>query len=253
MAKAERGFVPLHQVESDKLQVQAALPYVDPNEIGINVRRLERLMGLAGIATLKIAASEGEVTSSTPVIAGHDGHGHAFAGRIATKAKAVTHTVELLKPDDRCELHAFNWAHAQVTLNTSEVSDRISHDDTLRSPQAWSTYLDRAIRNGLSEAGFNHLGFGWKKEALIYDASTLVATTAPYAAFGLKGLLAGAAVMETFVNIIWPYVHSGTPNKCKNPHEKLRPTLLTGPDIPRAMALQAMTRIPGIVKSITTN
>ncbi len=253
MSKNERGFVPLHQVESDRLQVQATLPYVDPNEIGINVGKIERLMGLAGLATLKITAGEGDVSSSTPVVAGHTPNGEAFAGRIATKTKAKIHTLELYKPDETCVIHGFNWGDAVINLNISEISDRIMHDGNIRSPELWSRYLNKATRNGLAEAGSGHLTMGWKKDALQYDGIVLITSVGPYAAWGIPGLLAGGLIMEAFVNILWPYVHTGTPQDCKSSHERLRPSLFVGPHFERAAALQVATRFATLVKPVNSD
>ncbi len=57
--------------------------------------------------------------------------------------------------------YSYSWGDGKITVNTSEISDRIingrTEDGSLRSSRAWSCQLDKAVRAGIRQSASDQL------------------------------------------------------------------------------------------------
>src|SRR6266567_8242160 len=90
MAERQPKFVPLPDVESETVRILDNLPeFVDREQIGVNVRGIERLCRVGGIRSLTLVGKwDGDTTTYTPTIVGVNKNGEGVAGKTGAARKA---------------------------------------------------------------------------------------------------------------------------------------------------------------------
>ena len=114
---AERGFTPIREVNSENVRFDVELPeFLNEDEIGVNVRNIETLLRIGGIEHLRVVSLPSEET----------------AGKTRTRSVSTHHSN--LRYDhaheDAEEPHEYHFANIGITLNMSEISQRIEKDNT---------------------------------------------------------------------------------------------------------------------------
>ena|SRR3990167_4034847 len=161
---AERGFVPINKVESDRLRLDLNLPpFINEGTVGVNLRRVESLCQFSGITFVHVLGTVDDETtsSSVPMIVGVNKHGEAIAGRARSKTNVSEHKVF---GTNRTQKLDYSTRSIEIRLNISEISNVISQDrkavDGVHSNQAWATHIDRALRDGIRKEGTQNLAHG---------------------------------------------------------------------------------------------
>lgn len=169
------------------IDVQADLPHVDMDKIGIHTTRVSRLARLGGIKTVSLRAEEGDVSKYTPNIVGSN-YGIAFAAK-AGSAEIVSTSSSKIESDGPTP--SSSWADMTITVNTSEISERLKQNNQpVRSAEAWSDAINTAMQRDLLKRGTEQLMggvrgpayqlFTWGGTALDAVAWSAIIETSPY-------------------------------------------------------------------------
>ncbi len=162
MTEIKGDLVPITEVCSPIVQVSIPFPdWVDSDRIGFNLKRVHRLCRIGGIRQLSIIGESGEETSSSiPMIVGMNEQGGAYAGKAKIK-EVATHMDTFNSNTPEATPHAVIWANGSINLNLDEITQRIRGgerwNNNARSVDAWTHYLDKTVREGISSIGWNHL------------------------------------------------------------------------------------------------
>lgn len=114
-------------------------------QIGINLKALQRRCVVAGIPVLKIVGEAGKVSRDIPTIVKRNDDGTAVAGKTATREKVSTHATDI-----EGDVHT-------IRLNLSEMSRKIQEKSPIRSAEAWANEWNSAIELALLEHQINKL------------------------------------------------------------------------------------------------
>jgi hypothetical protein len=220
---AQSDFIPLPEAKSDQINISLPLPnFVDPYNIGINLKAINRLARHSGLRTLSIVGSTDEETSQvTPMLAGFNQHGEAYAAKASTKTTVPEYNTDFRYDAYQSLLPKFaRWADANVDINMAEVSQKIQNNPNynVRDPQAWAHELNRIMQESVFTIGNKHLMQGNPmREDAVYWAMTAIIGTQIYAAsMTPEGLAAGlifGPVFGTFGQHIFDrfrYIHTKT-------------------------------------------
>ncbi len=244
--------VPISKIAPDVLSVNLPLPsYVDQNRIGVNVDRIEALCRLAGIRWLSVYSVDGgEASSFTPLIAGHDGSGSAYAAKTGTATQIRPFETRQVSVEDKSgDLpRELTRTDGDIMINVDEVVNRIQTEKWehgIRSTVAWTRYIDEVVRKGIIEIGTKHLTSGLNNidYGFMVGAISNIATVEGLIAlnFGTEGaLLAGIPVFllssafQSFLKL--------TGAKALGKQDEFRPSLIPGPQYDRAAILKFKAR-----------
>ena len=82
MVENERGLVPINQVQTEKVRIHLPFPsWIEADLIGVDYKRLRRMMNIGGISHLHIVAdTNGQVTRAVPIIVGYGPDGNLLGG-----------------------------------------------------------------------------------------------------------------------------------------------------------------------------
>jgi hypothetical protein len=143
-------FSDLEEAELGAVRWLVDLPDYAPTEkIGLNITALGKLAHIGGFRHLDVRSFSGgkDSVSLSPNGLNEDGSGTASAKASVTKAKKIT-----TKTFDDEGLVCQTYSTGYIGLNTSTMTEQLSHKGKLRDPEAWSTQLDGHLRSGLRRA-----------------------------------------------------------------------------------------------------
>lgn len=260
MSEIKKGYVPLDQVQSSRARFVVTLPeFVDKNQIGVNLKGLDRMCKLGGISHIKVVTTEGDTSQFVPTIVGVSKNGEAIAGKTGVKTSVPTFTVESEKSRQGLDgslfglPHAASWINTTVNINTNEVADRIKDDPKwdhgVNSSNAWAYHLNEAVKKGVTETGFNHLAMGLSK--------TNWGSTAFQ--YGLMGFFESQIANPTLESGLFRlFFVGGFHNmmsyiRSRGYGEEFRLSAFYGPQLDRALLLKLLSTQTTIVKGFPPN
>lgn len=253
-------FTPLSELEgydSGLISCRVTLPeYVPTGEIGLNVPRIERLAQIAGLDHLRIETKAGDTTAYQASVVGSDSQGNAYAGMSAVESKADIENASVHNPDGIHNLYySYFWGDGKITVNTSEISDRIIkgriEGGSLRSSRAWSCQLDKAVRAGIRQSASDQLignvpvenGFSLGAITVVGVVYAMVFDHASMSGYvGELGLMYGA---NQGVNALLARTEFGLPLS------ERRLSLIPGYQVDRLAVVHGLTRAFKVVKKIS--
>ncbi|MGH7203987.1 MAG: hypothetical protein ACREHC_06085 [Candidatus Levyibacteriota bacterium] len=217
------------------------------------------MMRLGGVKDLRILGTGGETSDFTPSVVGWGSDGSAMAGK-SGEAKIVPtfSTSRELSRGNGKETPYFlagRWVDANLSVNLDEIQNRIREKDLPdRSPEAWGTELDQAIRNGVANIGVQHLLFDSNSiDAIHFTGATTtgeVMGAGPVTHIGGLSLAESATVgLLTFHGLI-NIVNRASYHVTDYDSEGFRWSAFTGPQIDRACLLKGMAQSVKVVKSL---
>jgi hypothetical protein len=163
----EGKYIPLPNVEADRLHVNLPLPgYIDAERIGINVPHMQRLCRLGGISHLAIHASSlFQRGTDAVMITGFTQKGEAYAAKGKSAHKNIfdaksEHTDRTIEG----QYYRFKndrWIATELTIDTEQIANNIVTNkkikEGVRSEKAWSREINAAIKQGIVNEGTKHL------------------------------------------------------------------------------------------------
>lgn len=155
MKPSQPEFVAIPEVESEIVAVDVRLPWINAHELGINIKRLEKLCRLAGISHLSIhTTNEEERGSDVPMILGigSDGSGvGAFA-----KAKKKTHDTEVKA---KGVFKGEKYIDVKITFNNKDLEKQVREAPAggVKSTEPWAKIFNQELRNAIRRIGLTHL------------------------------------------------------------------------------------------------
>jgi hypothetical protein len=129
--------------------------YAQPERILFNTQRIGRMAALGGFhGDVLISGYQGEATEYTPGVTGHGADGSAFASMVGSVKKAPLANVDMGAPDPLAHIQH----DLRLSVNTAELTDRLERQRAnVRDPAAWASHLDRAVKEGLRDAAWQHM------------------------------------------------------------------------------------------------
>lgn len=127
-----KKYTPLPDIRHERIRIVPNFPpFVDQSKIGIDISRIQTLMRLGGITSIRLVGQTDQETSSfVPNIVGASPNGEALAARTGLKTKAQTHSVTS-SSDSLAPRHASTWINLNIDLNIKEISHKIASDKKL--------------------------------------------------------------------------------------------------------------------------
>ncbi len=173
---SKEGYISLPEIESQSIRSRLVLPFHLEEQIGINVKKTERLAQLGGIRSVTIKNdSSGEKSKIVPTVVGMNRDGSAMSGAIKTEYVPIS---GLDIKQDRNKDHNARWADIAIKINTEELQARLLHTDKVVSkPNAWAPDLNNIMHKELRKAGnkqllqmipMDYFGFLWMYGWSIY-------------------------------------------------------------------------------------
>lgn len=256
---AERGFVPIADAQSERLIIKIPFPeFVEDQKIGVNVREIHRLCQIGGIRKIAVIGIDDLDTSrSEPQILGINEQGSAYMGKAVSKTEPPVSLSDSGYTEGY--YHTERWTNAVIAVDMNALKERIVHDrrwpEGVRSPSAWSHYLNKGIKDGISNEGTLHLLSLSPKVRLAFFTT---AVGLDVSGIGLPFISThhphfpevSETVLRYFVssslwNIVDRVFSGGTIRD-----NKVRYTLFYGPEVDRAILLKILTKTRTLVKQI---
>ncbi|MBI2338294.1 hypothetical protein HYU95_03880 [Candidatus Daviesbacteria bacterium] len=194
---AQQEYVPLPEAHTERVNVYLLIPeWIDPKNIGVNLRGIESLCRLSGLRSVVIAGSTGKETSKEiPAVVGFNQEGGAYAAKSQAEVAVPLHDGNFTYDSyqsffPRCA----RWADAKVEINMAEMTQRIQRDTTVsvRDAGRWVRDLNGAIKDGLFTVGSKHLNQSMEKDEKIFF-------------WGVSACLMGAIYAQTLdISLIVP-------------------------------------------------
>lgn len=242
---AERKFTPVSEVESDLVTLQLNLPaYINPDLIGLNLGKTEKLMRLSGLTDLSVTGVGGQETSSEyPTVVGFDKGGGAYAGSIGVKVNVSEHKSS---PSSYLQKVDSSTKDVSITLNLDEINEQIAKEKWnggIRSIEAWSKHLDSAIKTGIKSEGTKNLLLLDDPLGLTIDGMTTVMLAQSFAfAYRAGPLWVDSVISMALFLKTTRYLFSDQKNYRLSP--------FFGTHFERAAALNVMVRKGKLVKEL---
>lgn len=249
MSNVEKGFVPLPKVEQEQpaenILFELNLPsFVDQDRIGVHLRRIERQMSISGIKTLVVRGSgdvergqdQVEVTGINP-----DGSALASKVKAGTRRKSSSSS-RGYESDSPVGIYiSTRQTNLEVSVKNGEIGDEISgRGRSLREVPEWSKELNMALGREIRARG---------TENLIRDTSWLEKTLLSfYVTFDLAivqdpALFIRAMIIQNMFTRLLVFLREGKEGY-------FRHSLFFGPQLDRALILQALSRGQKIIKDL---
>lgn len=251
-------FIPIQEASTNRVNLHGIVfpPFVEKNRIGINARRIERLMDIGGIKTLAVKTVTGETSNEMPTVVGMTEKGEALAGKKAVKTIVPVFDSRSSNSDADVPM-AFRWADANIVINMDEVSQRLEQQkkwqNGVQSVPGWAYYVDKAITEGVSKTGNNNLtkpgGWKWKS---FYDMYMTILY-----AFGGLNFLSDLSLHSGFESIaicvgsvIPPQLFNEIAYRWQDRSRSSHPSLSLGSQYDRALVLKAASKMTKVAKEI---
>jgi len=247
MIENKNVFVPFEYAQTGRLRNAVTLPeYVNTENILVNLTGIHRLCNIGGIRHLRIQSINGDVTKEIPTIVGFNQNGEAFAGKVNAK-ESVPEYESTSKTSGEVHYHATSWTNTTITLNTAEISKRITDNENwekgTRDTKAWSFHLNKDIKKGITKEGARHLTIG-------LNTSNWINTAFQYGMMAVFETMSGPTVERAAFRVVFISALLNTLNFVMA-HEKkdFRFSLFYGPQPDRAMWLYLNSIPLTLVKS----
>lgn len=260
--KSKNNLVPLPEADTEHIKFEPNFPeYVPSGSIGIDLKKIQRLMRLGGIShTIVLGFNDQETSTSVPMITGFNAQGEAFAGKGGVKNEIHPFLDFNTTPFDNI-WHPMKWTVSAIALNNDEIRQRILNDPrfdkNVRSSEGWSYYLDQAIRTGIENTTFKHLVLGVKFRDIKKMAITYSIALGLYSGFSLA--LVGDLDVSTLplfsvylgseIANIWIQITQNFPpeQRARFGH---RFSFFPGPQLDRALLTLALSKMSRVAKPI---
>ena len=267
MSRTERGFTPLPEVESEKVRFSIKLPdYIDPNEIGVNVSGIETLCRIGAIRHLRVEGSYNKQDHITDIaVMGVGNSGAAYMGGLAS-AESSLHKEVSEEMDPNYIPYLGRWASGKITIDMQSIANKLGENNRweggVRSTKGWSHHLNKAVKEGIANIGTEHLVYGLTKKELaictILNAWVLLGeANADPISDGIAGtynphipsLSATMSAMIT-LSVVMTLVNRYIFLRDRLSETGVHWSLIYGPQIDRALILQAAARTKRLVKPL---
>ncbi|OGK18964.1 hypothetical protein A3E69_03365 [Candidatus Roizmanbacteria bacterium RIFCSPHIGHO2_12_FULL_40_130] len=250
----ERGFVPLPQVDSQRVTLDLDLPpYAQKENIGVNVRALHSLCKLAGIEHLVIRSVTGPTSTFDPMITGITSDGTAIAAKVGLKKLVPMHESHIFGLRERIG-EDLKWSDGEIEINMSELTRRLIHgkregkEGNLHGSKDWAQKLNKAIKGGMLDLGFSNLVVDQSLGSKLMFFQTIT----------LFGLLYGLSHGDIYtalrvVGVPVEAINLGrrpSYGDYKNEFGEYRYSLFLGLQIDRALLLALKTKTNKLIKSL---
>lgn len=233
--------------------------HVDTERMQVNVSRLQKMHKIGAFITSAIASYQGEVTESVPHIAGVDASGQAVASKtsVTRKAEKSKGSIgDITKTGNSMVDACFGTAVALHRVNKAEIASNVADEIQSRkssdSTQLWARELDDALRQSMRTAGREQLLAKGKNKFLIGMSGFVVF-------LGGKGVVESLGSPENLALGSLTYmIHQAIPEiEFKNQGLPRKEPLLKRRwsvfpyelQADRYVALDALTRLPGLVRA----
>lgn len=264
MSNIEKGFIPITEAQSERVRFHVSLPeFVDDDKIGVNLRAINRLCQIGGIRRLVVIGAEDLDTSkAVPQILGFNSQGSAYMGKAATKTDEPTSKSISATGQEEWWSHPQQWANTVIAINMNEVRERIAQEkdwnEGIRSTKAWSHFLNKGIKEGISREGSLQLLSLRNKLSLGIFASFVALKSFEIGPIpmlndynphipALKDLAITYFVWSNSWNTYDRFTRGKRPFLSDN---NTRYTLFYGPEVDRAILLNIVSRTRTLVKHI---
>lgn len=268
MSHIERKFVPLPDVESEKVRFAVKLPdYIDPHKIGVNVSGIERLCRIGGIKHLRVEGSyDKQQHANGASVMGVTGSGAAYMGGIAS-AESSLYEESGEESDPMYAPWFGRWINGKITVDMQGVANKLGENNRwtggVRSVNGWTHHLNKAVKRGIVNIGTEHLVYGMTKSELAICAFVNAYAFLNAAAASPSAVLSGdynphvpsvnevaqsLIFMSLFMTLVAKYYVFREELKDKDMHW----SLIFGPQIDRALLLQGAARTTRLVKHLDT-
>lgn len=255
----ERGFVPISDAQSERVMIKIPFPeFVDDQRIGVNVREIHRLCQIGGIRKIAVIGIDDLDTSrSEPQILGFNEQGSAYMGKAVSKTEAPVSLSDSGYTEGY--YHTERWTNAVIAVDMNALKERVVHDkrwpEGVRSPSAWSHYLNKGIKDGISNEGtIQLLSLNPKVRLALFTAAVgldvsgigfpFFSTNHPHFP-EITETASHYFVSSSVWNIVDRVISGGSVKD-----SKARYTLFYGPEVDRAILLKILTKTRTLVKQI---
>lgn len=182
---AHQEYVPLPEAHTDRVDIYLPISgWINPNNIGVNVRGIESICRLSGLRSVVITGSTDKETSQEiPAIIGFNKEGGAYAAKSQAKITVPLHDGDFTYDSFQSFLpRCARWADAKVELNMAEITQRIQRETVnVRDTGRWAKDLNEAMKDGLFAVGSKHLNQGMERgEKIFFWGITTCLTAAIY-------------------------------------------------------------------------
>lgn len=245
--RVERGYHSLSKIEevTPRVKLSLNLPeYIDQDKIKVNVRQLHRMMRMGGISTITVVGQSGEIESTTPSLVGHSPDGTGYAGNktIVKKVPTSVSSRERQGDIDQPLFTAGRWTDATVTINLSQLQDKLSQEGKLRSPQAWAKELDQAMKEGVAQEGIKHLTL----DSASYISFVLATSFGTL--LGTDGVVHGTLANNLYYHVMYNVINRIRYKWNDYDTDGYRWSLIAGPQLDRALILKGMEKAGKVVR-----
>jgi len=259
MSNIERGFIPLRKVEDEQPLETVVFslglpPFVDQDRIGVNLGRINRLQGIAGIRQITVTGQNSDTQSQDEVnIVGVNSDGSAIASKGKSKTTVPTYESNSFVRNDWVPMNQ-RQIILNIRANLDEISLRLTNSkDGVRSPKGWARELDSGIRQSIKKAGTDNLvrnidsevKFQYKFLAIwnlgwiaLINTILLKESIQDFPKVYILSMITGPSIWN-FLNMI---------TDRQNPN--LRKSIFLGPQFDRAIALRTLTASQKLVKDL---
>ncbi|MBI2034389.1 MAG: hypothetical protein HYT11_01515 [Candidatus Levybacteria bacterium] len=267
MTRAERGFTPLPEVESEKVRFAIKLPdYIDPNEVGVNVSGIETLCRIGAIKHLGVEGSYNQQARIANVaVMGTSNSGAAYMGGIAS-AESSLHKEFGEEIDPAYVPYLGRWTSGKITIDMQGVANKLNENNRwergVRSTTGWTHHLNKAVKEGIANIGTGHLVYGLTKTELAFCVimntwSLLGQADADPIFKGIAGTYnphvpSPYEAMYTVIStsVLMTLVYRYLTFRDRLSEDGVHWSLVYGPQIGRALLLQATARTKRLVKPL---
>jgi hypothetical protein len=267
---AETGkYTPIEGLVTPTVRVNLPLPaYIDQSQIGIHLGRVRTLCRMGGISHLQITGhTDDETSTAIPVMVGFNSQGGGYAGKLGAKFDIPTYRSTRAPLEGFLGIpHSARWVDGVISSNINEITQRINQNENsqVRSSEAWASHLDRAVREGIRDIGSNHLMLGLNKRdyfatpiAYTISLADEIGVLAAHLVSGselIKAPTMGDVTFSLLFMSVWMAMinfiqyHPGLFNRSREEGSRL--SLIFGPQLDRALVLQALSKRKNIIKAL---
>lgn len=243
-------YVPMTDANTKRVRTSATLPFHLENEVGLNTKRIQTLLQIGGLRSIKISSkNDGERSSASLQTVGFGKDGSALAG-IGKVSVVPTYSDSLEPLEFSAESKQKYWPSLNLTLNNNELKQRMLQSDLrVSDPANWANEIDKAIKKAVRHVGTKNLldmsktNFGEK----LFLANHLLALTA----FTFSPDHDASRLVFWELMRIGLYSNLFTDIENFQRGEGYRLSILPGLELDRAIILQIATRAKLVAKDIS--
>lgn len=253
-------YIPIDEanVISDRVRFHLPLPdYIERERIGVDLSRVERLCRFGGIRFLKVVGKlDGDVSSFTPEITGYNGSGEAVAANKGTKDLVPLYTTQS-ELGAQPSIPSFKFSLATLNINLNEAVNRAIHEqkgkeNNVRDVETWTEYLDKSLRQGISQVGFDNLVRYGDKFSFAFATALSVILSASAMTATLPAQLDGFLLLKGFLLMhqLRNQLELTVGKILLGSDEGYRWSLISGIQLDRAFILRFLTSRESLVKAL---